>query len=34
LLNEIPNTFETIGFSLILFGLFLLLLYKGREKLS
>ncbi|MDC1281230.1 EamA family transporter [Methylophilaceae bacterium] len=34
LLGEIPNRIETIGFSLILFGLFLLLLYKGREKLT
>ena len=34
LLDEVPNSFEKIGFSLILSGIFLLLLYKSKEKLS
>ena len=34
LLDEIPNYFERIGFALILIGLFLLLLYKSKEKIS
>lgn len=34
LLSEIPNAFELVGFSLILGGLFLLLFYKSKEKIS
>ena len=34
LLGEVPNSFEKIGFGLILSGIFLLLLYKSKEKLS
>jgi drug/metabolite transporter (DMT)-like permease len=34
LLDEIPNSFEKIGFALILTGLFLLLFYKSKENLS
>ena len=34
LLDEVPNSLEKIGFSLILSGIFLLLLYKSKEKLS
>tara|TARA_B110000444_G_scaffold240945_1_gene256812 strand:- start:436 stop:1245 length:810 start_codon:yes stop_codon:yes gene_type:complete len=34
LLAEIPNFFESIGFALILGGLFLLLFYKSKESLS
>ena len=34
LLDEVPNFLEQIGFSLILIGIFLLLFYKSKEKLS
>jgi drug/metabolite transporter (DMT)-like permease len=34
LLDEAPNSLEKIGFSLILSGIFLLLFYKTKEKLS
>jgi drug/metabolite transporter (DMT)-like permease len=34
LLDEVPNFAESIGFSLILSGLFLLLFYKSKQSLS